>query len=65
MIITYTIREGGEQMHNENDLGRTGQPPEKGALGLRGMLVWLSQMKAIFSFYTMLSDRARKKKGPG
>lgn len=47
MIITYTIREGGEQMHNENDLGRTGQPPEKGALGLRGMLVWLSQMKAI------------------
>lgn len=48
MIITCTIREDGEQMYNENDLW--GQPPEKGVLGLRGGLVWLFQMKAIFSF---------------
>lgn len=49
MIITYIIRDDGEQMYNEDGRG-LGQPPEMCVLVLRGMLVWLSQRKAIFRF---------------
>lgn len=60
MIITYIIREDGEQMYNE-----AGQPLGKFVLGLRGMLVWLAQLKPSSLFSTMLSSWARRKRGPG